>query len=296
MAARIETAEPRDRSEQSAFGRLFALLKRSASIFTSVKAPSRGGAIAFYTITSIAPVLLIVIAVAGLAFGDEAARGAIFAQFRGLTGAEGAELLENIIMSASRTAGGIFATLIGIATLILTASGVFLELEDTLNEIWQVKREGALSGMVRARLVSLGLVVGLGFLLIVSLVVDAGLHAFAEFINAHLPIGAILILILNYAVTLVLYAVLFAAIYKLLPAKPLAWRQVMFGAAVTAVLFQIGKVLIGLYLGREGAQSSLGAAGAFLALLFWIYYSAQIFLFGAAITKANFDRHAPKES
>ena len=296
MAARIETAAARDDSGRSGFGRLIALLKHSFNIFTSVKAPSRGGAIAFYTITSIAPVLLIVIAVAGFVFGDEAARGAIFAQFRGLIGAEGAQLLESIIMSASKPATGIFATLIGIATLILTASGVFLELEDTLNEIWQVKREAGLSSMVRARIASLGLVVGLGFLLIVSLVIDTGLHAFGEFINAYLPFGQALVLILNYAVTFVLYAMLFAAIYKLLPAKPLTWRQVIFGAAVTAVLFQIGKILIGLYLGREGAQSSLGAAGAFLALLFWIYYSAQIFLFGAAITKANFDQHAPKES
>ena len=145
--------------------------------------------------------------------------------------------------------------------------------------------------MMRARLASLALVVGLGFLLIISLVIEAGLHALNEFVNAYLPFGATLLLIVNYSLTFVLYAVLFAPIYKFLPAKALSWRQVLFGAAVTAVLFQIGKVLIGLYLGREGTQSSLGAAGAFLALLFWIYYSSQIFLFGAAVTKANFDRH-----
>jgi membrane protein len=281
------------RKQPSSSGRVVAFLKESWTIFTSVKAPSRGGAIAFYTITSLAPVLLLVIATAGLVFGEEAARGAVFAQFEGLLGPNGAALLQNVLVSASKPASGILAAVIGIGTLLLSASGVFLELEDALNDIWGVKREGgALTAMVRARLASLGLVIGLGFLLIVSLVIEAGLHAFNELINAYLPFGATLVLILNYAVTFVLYAVLFAAIYKFLPARPLAWRQVIFGAAVTALLFQIGKILIGLYLGREATQSSLGAAGAFIALLFWIYYSAQIFLFGAAFTKANFDRRS----
>ena len=300
MAVRTEStsaAYERESRSTGTFARLLALLKRSANIFTSTKAPSRGAAIAFYTITSIAPVLLLVIAVAGLAFGGDAARGAVVAQFQGLLGADGAEILQNVILSASKPSTGILATIIGIVTLLLTASGVFLELEDTLNDIWQVKREGgALSGMVRARLASLGLVVALGFLLIVSLVIEAGLQAFGEIVSDSLPLGATMLLVLNYAVTLVLYAVLFAAIYKLLPATPLSWHQVMFGAAVTAVLFQIGKILIGLYLGREGAQSSLGAAGAFIALLFWIYYSAQIVLFGAALTKANFERRAQSSS
>jgi membrane protein len=283
------------RGRLTSFATLISLLKQSANVFMAVKAPSRGGAIAFYTITSLAPVLLIVIATAGFVFGDDAARGAVFAQFDGLLGTAGADILENVLVSVSKPAAGIFATVIGTATVLLTASGVFLELEDTLNEMWGVKKQsGTLTAMVRARLASLGLVIGLGFLLIVSLAIEAGLHALNEFINAHLPFGATLLLIVNYALTFVLYAVLFAAIYKFLPAKPLSWRQVLFGAALTAVLFQVGKVLIGLYLGREGTQSSLGAAGAFLALLFWIYYSSQIFLFGAALTKANFDRHAPK--
>lgn len=288
------TAKAQLSAERLSAGGVVSLLKQSANVFMAVKAPSRGGAIAFYTITSLAPVLLIVIATAGLVFGEEAARGAIFAQFQGLLGSESAGIIENVLVSASKPAAGIFATVVGIATLLLTASGVFLELEDTLNEMWGVKREGGLGAMLRARLASLGLVIGLGFLLIVSLVIETGLHALNEVLNAYLPFGATLILILNYALTLVLYGVLFAAIYKFLPAKALSWRQVFFGAAVTAILFQVGKVLIGLYLGREGTESSLGAAGAFLALLFWIYYSAQIFLFGAAVTKANFDRRAAR--
>jgi membrane protein len=200
-----------------------------------------------------------------------------------------------VLVSESKPAAGIWATVIGTATLLLTASGVFLELEDALNAISGVKKQGGtLTTMMRARLARLALVIGLGFLLIVSLVIEAGLHALNESINAYVPFGATLIIILNYGLSFVLYAGLFAAIYKLLPAKPLSWRQVLFGAAVTAVLFQVGKVLIGLYLGREATQSSLGAAGAFLALLFWIYYSSQIFLFGATVTKANFDRHPAK--
>lgn len=281
--------EPRPR--QWKVSRVVSLIKNGIDIFMAKNAPSRGAAIAFYAVTSLAPILLIAIAVAGAAFGDEAARGAIFAQFRTLLGPDGADFLQSLIASASAERAGIVATVIGVGTLILTASGVFLELEDALNEIWNVKHEGGmLSGLVRARLASLGLVAGLGFLLLVSLVLDAGLNGLREVIDAKWPFGASLFMALNFVVTLILVAVLFAAIYKLLPAKPLAWPCVIFGAALTAVLFQAGKVLIGLYLGSYGAASSLGVAGAVLGLLLWIYYSAQIFLFGAAITKAHYDR------
>jgi len=271
--------------------RIFDLLKNAARIFLDKNAPSRGAAIAFYAVTSIAPVLLIVVAIAGAVFGEEAARGAIFGQFRDLLGAQGAEFLQNTIASAARKGGGVWASIIGIAALVLTASGVFLELEDALNETWDAKREGSvLSGMVRGRLASLSLVMALGFLLLVSLVVDAALNGLSEKINSRLPFGAPLLVAASFVISLALIAVLCAAIYKLLPAKPLGWRYVIFGAAVTAVLFQIGKFLLGLYLGSSGGTSSLGAAGAFLGLLFWIYYSAQIFLFGVALTKAHFDR------
>jgi len=271
---------------------VIALVRRAVEIFIAKNAPSRGAALAFYAVISLAPILLIVIAVAGAVFGDEAARGAIFAQFQTLLGPDGADLLERTIHSASTERAGIVATIIGIATLILSASGVFLELEDALNEIWNVKYEGGmLSGLVRARLASLGLVAGLGFLLLVSLVLDAALSGLRDVVNESWPISASLFVALNFLITLFLIAVLFAAIYKLLPAKPLAWPYVIFGAGVTALLFQVGKLVIGLYLGRYGVGSSLGAAGAVLGLLLWIYYSAQIFLFGASLTKAHYDRH-----
>jgi membrane protein len=269
---------------------VISLIRRGIDIFIAKNAPSRGAALAFYAVTSLAPILLIVIAVAGAAFGEEAARGAIFAEFRNLLGTDGADFLERIIASASAQRASVVATIIGIAALIFSASGVFTELEDALNEIWGVRYEGGMfSGLVRARLLSLGLVAGLGFLLLVSLVADAALSGLREVVNRNWPFGASLFVALNFFVTLVLVATLFAAIYKLLPAKPLAWPYVIFGAGVTALLFQVGKLLIGLYLGGYGAGSSLGAAGAVLGLLLWIYYSAQIFLFGAALTKAHYD-------
>jgi len=281
----------RSYERQWGFAGVVSLIKDAVRIFIVAHAASRGAAIAFYAVTSLAPILLIVIAVAGAAFGENAARGAIFAQFDSLLGPDGAKLLERTIASASTARAGIMAGAIGITTLLLTASGVFLELEDALDEMWGVRHEGGLwSGLVRARLASLGLVAALGFLLLVSLVVDAGLRVLGTFVSAYLPAGASLLVALSFFVTLVLVAALVAAIYRLAPAKPLAWPCVIFGAAVTAMLFQAGKVLVGLYIGSYGVASSLGVAGALLGLLLWIYYSAQIFLFGAALTKAHHDR------
>jgi membrane protein len=269
------------------FQRAWCVLRESFSIFMAKESFRRGAAIAFYTVTSIAPVLLIVIAVAGLVFGSSAARGALFEEFRGLLGADGADFLQKAIASsAASPTAGVAATVISVIGLILTASGIFSELEDALNAIWEVKLEGGFFDMARARMASLGLVVALGFLLMVSLVVDAGLKAFSGIIDAKLPLGAALLMLVSFALSFALIAVLFAAIYKLLPAKALTWREVMLGAVVSALLFEIGKFLIGLYLGSSSAVSSLGAAGALLGLLFWVYYSAQIFLFGAALTKA----------
>jgi membrane protein len=266
-----------------------SLVKRAFDIFSKERAGSRGAAIAFYTVTSMAPILVIVVAVAGLVFGEEAASGAIREQFSGLLGVQAADLLQTAIASASNTSGGITATIISVVTLLLGASGVFLELQDALNAMWQAKAREGLAGMARARLASLGLVISLGFLLIVSLVVDAALNAFGGF----LPFGAPLLMILSIVVSVVLLTGLFAGIFKFLPATAVAWRDVKFGAIVTALLFEAGKSVIGMYLGSSAAVTSLGAAGALLALLFWVYYSSQIFLFGAAITKAHAEASRP---
>jgi membrane protein len=262
------------------------LLKDTVLAFIDDEALSRGAAIAFYAVTSIAPVLLIVIAIAGLAFGQDAAENAIKGQLSALMGEQTADVVQTAVANASGKSSGILATLIGIATLIATASGVFGEMQSALNAIWKVQPSGTtLSRLVRARAASLGLVAALGFLLMVSLVVSAGLTAFGNYLNSLFSFGALVLSILNVAVSLLLISLLFAAIYKVLPDRHLQWRDVILGAVVTAVLFTIGKALIGWYIGSSAVASSYGAAGALIVLLLWVYYSAQIFLLGAEFTK-----------
>jgi membrane protein len=297
MTTRSDVSTPRTSETQAqATTGIVTLLKGAYAIFSEKKAASHGAAIAFYTVTSIAPVVLIVIAVAGFVLGDEAARGAILAEFQSLLGPEGADFLQRSIASASDPRAGTVASLIGIATLILAASGVFLELRDSLNEIWDTRQDSGISTMLRARLGSLGLVLAMGFVLLVSLVIDAALSGFRNVINASLPFGAAILMGINFVVSLALISMIFAAIFKLLPSRSLAWRDVIFGAVVTGLLFQAGKVLIGLYLGTKTGDSSLGAAGALIALLFWVYYSAQIILFGASLARARYLSLHPDES
>jgi len=263
------------------------MLKDTVLSFIEDEALSRGAAIAFYTVTSVAPLLLIVIAIAGLAFGREAAQNAIVSQLSGLMGQQTAQILETAVASASSKSSGILATLIGVITLIVTASGVFGEIQSALNAIWKAKPEGtSVSRLIRARAASLGLVATLGFLLLVSLVVSAALTAFGNYLNSVLPFGELILSLLNTVVSLVLISVLFAAIYKILPDRRLEWRDVAVGAVVTAILFTIGKSLIGWYIGSSAVASSFGAAGALIVLLLWVYYSAQIFLLGAEFTKS----------
>jgi membrane protein len=271
---------------------IWALLKDTILAFIEDEALSRGAAIAFYTVTSIAPILLIVIAIAGLAFGREAAQGALTAQIGGLMGQQTAEVLQSAVANASGKSSGILATILGIAAVVVTASGVFGEMQSALNAIWKAKPEGGtVSRLVRARAASLGLVAALGFLLLVSLVISAGLAAFGNYLNSILPFGKVIVEVLNVLVSLILIAILFAAIYKVLPDRPIAWRDVITGAIVTAVLFTIGKSLIGWYIGSSAVASSYGAAGALIVLLLWVYYSAQIFLLGAEFTKVYANRN-----
>ena len=269
------------------FAKIWKVLKNTVAVFLEDEALSRGAAMAFYTATSLAPVLLIVIAIAGLVFGRESAQSAVMDQLSGLMGRQTADVLQTAIASASGKSAGIFAMIIGIGTLLLTASGMFGEMQSALNKIWKAesKGSGTVGRLLRARAASLGLVAALGFLLIVSLVVSTALTAFGDHLNAVLPFGNIIISLLNFFVSLALLSLLFAAIYKVLPDTPIRWRDVVLGGVVTAVLFTIGKSLIGWYLGSSAIASSYGAAGGLILLLFWIYYSAQIFLFGAEFTK-----------
>ncbi len=263
------------------------LIRESVLGFIDDDALSRGAAISYYTVTSLAPILIIVIAIAGAFFGGDAARGAIQDEFGGLIGKDGAAVLQDIIKHASNPSASTVAGSIGVATLVVTASGTFSEIQSALNAIWRAKPEGTTLGrLVRARLASLGLVATLGFLLLASLVVSAAITGLTKTLNSDLPFGSIIAHALSFGVSFLLIALMFGAIYKALPDRSLQWRDVAVGAAATSALFTAGKFLIGLYLGSSSMSSSYGAAGGLIVLFVWVYYTAQIFLLGAEFTKA----------
>jgi membrane protein len=273
------------------FNRIWQYLQAVVEAFVADDALSRGASISFYTVTSIGPVLFIVVAIAGLVFGEDAARGAVSQQLGTLMGKEAADLVERAVQSASGKSTGIIASVIGLITLLITASGIFGEMQSALNTIWKAQPQGVtISRLVRARVASLGLVAALGFLLLVSLVVSALISALADYIDARLPFGALMLQLLHFVMSFALISILFAAIYKVLPDVKLSWHDVMIGAVVTAMLFNLGKFLIGLYLAHSAMASSYGAAGALIVILMWVYYSAQIFLLGAEFTKIHASR------
>jgi membrane protein len=275
---------------------VWKMLKETILSFSEDEALTRGAAIAFYTVTSIAPVLLIVIAIAGIVFGRDAAQNALSSQFSGLMGRQTAEVLQSAIASAAGKSSSIIATIIGVATLIATASGVFGEMQAALNAIWRTKPQTTtVSRLIRARAMSLGLVAALGFLLIVSLVISAGLTAFGNYLDSVLPMGKLVLPFLNFVVSVVLLAILFGAIYKMLPDRSLQWNDVIIGALITSILFNIGKSLIAWYIGSSAIASSYGAAGGLIVLLLWVYYSAQIFLLGSEFTKTYANQHGSKQ-
>jgi membrane protein len=273
------------------FNRIWQYVQAVVEAFIADDALSRGASISFYTVTSIGPVLFIAVAIAGLVFGEDAARGAISEQLGALMGQEAADLVERVVQGASGKSTGIIASVIGVITLLITASGLFGEMQSALNKIWRAQPQGVtISRLVRARLASLGLVAALGFLLLVSLVISALLAALGDYIDVWLPFGALMLQLLHFIMSFALISVLFAAIYKVLPDVTLSWRDVMIGAVVTTLLFSLGKFLIGLYLAHSAMASSYGAAGALIVILMWVYYSAQIFLLGAEFTKVHASR------
>jgi len=267
-----------------AIGQLF---KEAGKKFLADHGPRLGAAMAFYTAVSLSPLLLAVVAIAGLVFGQQAARGEIVEQIHNVVGQEAAVIIEQMIAKSANTADGIWAGIVALVTLAFGASGVFADLQSALNTIWQVpgrKSQGGVLTLVRERLLSFSLVCGTAFLLLVSLVVSAVLSGINGQVAGWLPEWAALAGVLNFIITLGLTAALFAIIFKWLPETHLAWSDVWLGAAITAGLFAIGRYLIGLYLGRAAVGSAYGAAGAFVVLLVWIYYSTQILLFGAELT------------
>lgn len=251
-------------------------------------APSMGAAISYYTVFSLAPLLIIVIAVAGAVFGREAVQGEIVGQLQDLIGREGAIAVQGLIKSASEPAKGLVAGGISIVVLLVGATTVFAELQSALDRIWHVPEKEKPSGIwavLRARVLSFGLIMGLAFLLMVSLSISAGISAFGSFASGLMPGWEVLLQGINMLLAIGITTVLFAMIFKFMPSVEIEWRDVWVGALVTAVLFEFGKFAIGLYLGKSGVNESFAAAGSLVVLLAWVYYAAQIFLLGAEFTK-----------
>jgi membrane protein len=237
---------------------------------------------------SMAPLLLIVISVAGLIFGVDAARGEIFFQLRGLMGAEGALAVQGLLESVSKPSEGITGAIIGVVLLIVGATTVFAELQDDLDRIWRApirNKSGGIWGLLRARVLSFGMILGIGFLLIVSLVFSAGIAALGKFWGTMFIGWEVILQVINLVVGFGLVTLVFAMIYKIMPRVTIAWRDVWVGACVTSFLFTAGRFLIGLYIGKSGVTSGFGAAGSIVIVLVWVYYSAQIFLLGAEFTQ-----------
>lgn len=274
---------------------LGSMLKQTFSDWLDDDASRLSAALAFYTALSLAPLLVIVIAISGIAFGEEAARGQIVHQIDGLIGTEGAKTVQEILQSAKDTSSGVIATIISVAVLLFGASGVFGELQGALNVIFEVKPKpgrGVL-GVLKDRFFSFTMVLGVGFLLLVSLVLSAGITALGGYFAASETMPFVWQAI-NLIVSFAVGSVLFALIFKIVPDIEIRWRDVFPGAIATAALFTIGRYLIGLYLGRGAVGSSYGAAGSLVAVLVWVYYSAQILFFGAELTQVYAARRGHK--
>ena len=268
-----------------AFADAWTLAKQSVAAWSDDNASSMGASLAYYTVFSISPLLLIVVSVAGLVFGREAVEGQIVAQLGGLMGEQGATAVQGLMQSASEPSKGVVGTIVGVVLLVLGATTVFNELQNALDRIFEAPARAKSSGiwnLLRTRLLSFGLVLGLGFLSLVSLVLSAALAALSG-LWGDLAEGVVATIV-NHAVSLALSTVLFAMIYRFMPRVKMEWHDVWIGAFATAVLFEIGKFAIGLYIGKSAVASGFGAAGSLVVLLVWVYYSAQIFLLGAEFT------------
>jgi len=264
------------------------LFKTALAGWWNDRAMSLGAAIAFFTVFSLAPMLLVAIAVAGLAFGREAAQGAIVDELGGLVGGQTGAALEGMIASAGNFESGMVGLAVGVATFLFLATGAVIELQDNLNIIWKVKppESYGVAAFIRTRILSLTLIVGFGFLLMVSLVLDAGLTRLGAYVESGFSGASVILRVLNSAAGLAIAILLFAMIFKILPSIELTWHDVWMGAVVTALLFTAGKFAIGYYIGKSGVASAYGAAASIVTILLWIYYSALILLFGAEFTKA----------
>jgi membrane protein len=274
----------------------FGLIKESFKEWRKDGALDLGAALAYYTIFSLAPLLLIVIGVAGLVWGREAVQGQLVAQLQGLVGPQGGQAIQTIVANAGKHGSGVLATIIGVVTILFGATGVFVQLQNALNRVWSVEaKPGAgIWSFIRTRLISFGMVLGIGFLLLVSLILSAAVAAVNTWATGLMPALEVLTQVLTFLVSFAITTVLFAMIYKFLPDVEIAWRDVWIGAVATALLFTVGKLLIGFYLAKSSVASTYGAAGSLVILLLWIYYSSQILFLGAEFTEVYASRYGSR--
>lgn len=278
---------------------IWTLVKASFSSWLDDYAPSMGAALAYYTLFSIAPLLLIVISTAGLVFGEEAVRGEIFGQLRDLMGDRGAGAVESLLASVSKPEEGAAGAVVGTVLLLIGATTVFGELQNAFDRIWRAPgkdTKGGIGELIRTRLLSFGIILGIGFLMMVSLVFNAAVSALGKWWGGFFSELEILVTTLNFVFSFVFTTAVFAMLYKFMPKVKIQWRDVWLGAGVTALLFTIGKFLIGLYIGKSAISSGFGAAGSLVVVLVWVYYSAQIFLLGAEFTWVYSHAHGSRKS
>lgn len=271
---------------------MWRLMKDAASDWSRDRAPRLGAALAYYTVFSLVPFLVVVIAVIGLVFGEVAAQSAILSQIAELVGEQTAAAIKDMIQRANQPSTGLFATAVAVATLLIGASGVFGQLQDALNTVWGVEpKEGrGVWGFIKDRFLSFVAVLGTGFLLLVSLILSSVVAAFGKWFGGLLPLPEAVLQLMNFALSFLVVTGLFALIFKLLPDAKVAWRDVWIGAALTSALFTIGKFALGVYLGKSNVASAYGATGSLVLVLLWVYYSAQILLYGAEFTQVYANR------
>lgn len=273
---------------------IIELLKQTFKEWQEDKASRLAAALAYYTAFSIAPLLVIVIAIAAFFLGEQAAQGQIVGKIQGLVGNNAAEAIQSMIQNSQKPTTGIVATLISVGVLLFGATNVFAQLQDALNTIWEVTPKPGVKGLVKARFISFAMILGVGFLLLVSLVLSTFLSVVGSYLGGLFPDLQFIWSILNFIISFAVITLLFAMIYKFLPDVKITWSDVGIGAAITALLFTIGKSLLGLYLANSSIASTYGAAGSFVVLLLWVNYSAQILLFGAEFTQVYANKYGSK--
>jgi membrane protein len=275
-------------------GSTVSLLKKTYINWSNHHAPRLGASVAFYTLLSFAPLLILTVAVVALVFDQHRAQAGLIDQARQMIGDRGADTVKSLLANAQKPSSGLMASIVAFVTLLFGASGVFTELRDALNIIWDAepKNTSGLLGMVKERLFSFGMVLSVGFLLLVSLIISAGLAVLGKFFSQLLPLPAFVFETVNFAVSFMVVTLLFTLLFKFVPARQISWRDVRIGAVGTALLFTIGKFLLGFYLGKASVGSGYGAAGSLVAVIVWVYYSAQIFFFGAEFTRVYADTHS----